>query len=248
MLSFCKPVSSRKRFLPFRKINDRFSFTLFDRAEAIPALEWDSITKRETTFLERSFLQLVERGEHTRLACRYVIVYDHQKPCGLIYYQVVDFKAEVFGNLMSQQVEVIKSKRLNLFERYIDSNKEEVLMRLFTCGNNLVSGEYGFLFLPSLDSSLVSELLIEITDLISKEEKLRGTISAVLLKDFSEPLEPAALFADEKYSDFQVEPNMIVDIPAQVESINNYVELFSKNTGTGPNQFSKNWAMFKFGS
>ncbi len=228
MLSFCKPVSSKKRFLPFRKLNDTFSFTLFEKVETIPAAEWDLITQRETTFLERAFLKIVERGEHTRLACRYVIVYENKNPVGVLYFQVVDFKAEVFGNLMNQQVEVIKSKRLNLFERYIDSNKEEVLMRLFTCGNNLVSGEYGFLFLPSVNQTTVSELVLEITDLVSKEEKLRGTISAILLKDFPSPLQPAELFTDEKYFEFQVEPNMIVDIPDQVDSINGYVELFSK--------------------
>lgn len=228
MLSFCKPVSSKKRFLPFRKLNDTFSFTLFDRIEAVPASEWDSVTTGSTTFLERSFLKIVERGEHTRLACRYVIVYQDKKPCGIIYFQVVDFKAEVFGSLMSQQVEVIKSKRLNLFERYIDSNKDEVLLRLFTCGNNLVSGEYGFLFVPQLNPEIAADLLLEITDLISKEEKLRGTISAILLKDFPEPLQPASLFSSEKYSEFQVEPNMIVEIPQQIGSLAAYVELFSK--------------------
>lgn len=228
MLSFCKPVSSKKRFLPFRKLNERFSFSLYDRAENIPAADWDRITRDSTTFLERDFLKIVERGEHTKLACRYVIVYDQAQPCGIIYFQVVDFKAGVFGNLMSQQVESIKSKRMNLFERYIDSNKEEVLLRLFTCGNNLVSGEYGFMFLPSLDKETAGELLLEITDLVSKEEKLRGTISAILLKDFKQPLEPQSLYASEKYSEFQVEPNLIVDIPQGVDSINSYIELFSK--------------------
>lgn len=228
MLSFCKPVSSKKRFLPFRRLNEKFSFTLFDKAENIPASHWDLITGNKTTFLERAFLKIVERGEHTKLACRYVIVYENEKPCGIIYYQVVDFKAGVFGNLMTQQVESIKSKRMNLFERYIDSNKEEVLLRLFTCGNNLVSGEYGFMFLPAIDHVTTGELLVEITDLISKEEKLRGTISAILLKDFTEPLEPQSLYVSEKYSEFQVEPNLIVNIPERVDSINAYLDLFSK--------------------
>jgi hypothetical protein len=228
MLSFCKPVSSKKRFLPFRKLNEDISFTLYDRAESIPTADWEFITKGKTTFLEKNFLKIVERGEHTKLACRYVIVFKEQKPCGIIYFQVVDFKAGIFGNLMSQQVENIKSKRMNLFERYLDSNKEEVLLRLFTCGNNLVSGEYGFLFDKTVHQHTASEILLKITDLIAKEEKLRGTISAILLKDFHEPLEPRALYTDEKYSDFFVEPNLIVTIPEGVNSLNGYIELFSK--------------------
>jgi predicted N-acyltransferase len=117
---------------------------------------------------------------------------------------------------------------MNLFEKYIDSNKEEILLRLFTCGNNLVSGEYGFLFnarVPHADANL---LLLEISDLISKEEKLSGTISAILLKDFREPLLPKKIFKDRKYSDFFVEPNLVVEIPAGVNTLEKYLELFSK--------------------
>jgi ribosomal protein L10 len=228
MFSFCKPVSSKKRFLPFRKINDDFSFTLFEKAEMIPTKDWEVITHKKTIFLEKEYLKIVERGQHTKLMCRYVVVYLHGKPCGIIYFQVIDFKAEVFGDLMNQQVESLKSKRMNLFERYVDSNKSEVLMRLFTCGNNLISGEYGFLFDKRIKETVVNELVLEITDLVSKEEKLRGTISAILLKDFDKPLKPEALLKDEKYSKFFVEPNLIVTIPEDVKSITEYIELFSK--------------------
>jgi hypothetical protein len=228
MFSFCKPVSSKKRFLPFREINDDFSFSLFEKAEAIPSNDWEAITGKKTIFLEKDFLRVVERGEHTKLLCRYVIVYHKKNPCGIIYYQIVDFKAEVFGNLLSQQVESIKSTRRNLFERYIDSNREEILLRLFTCGNNLVSGEYGFLFDKKIVTELANELLLKITDIVAKEEKLRGTISAVLIKDFYKPLTPVQLFEDEKYSEFFVEPNLIVDIPKNIKSLNEYIELFSK--------------------
>ena len=48
--------------------------------------------------------------------------------------------------MFSGQPDTLKSKRLKIFENYLGANKDEILMRLFTCGNNLVSGEYGFLF------------------------------------------------------------------------------------------------------
>lgn len=228
MFTFCKPVSSKKRFLPFRELNDEFSFSLFDKADALPLKDWETVTKKNTIFLDPGFLKIVERGEHTRLMCRYVIVYHKGKPCGIIYFQVIDFKAEVFGDLLSNQVESLKSKRLNLFEKYVDSNKNEILLRLFTCGNNLVSGEYGYLFDKKIKEKYAHELLLQITDLVSKEEKLRGTIAAILLKDFPKPLEPKELFKEEKFSEFFVEPNLIVDIPANVHSLNDYIELFSK--------------------
>ncbi|MBL7918821.1 MAG: N-acetyltransferase [Bacteroidia bacterium] len=214
--------------MPFRSLNDDFSFSLYERASSVPANDWDTISKNDTIFLERDYLAIVETGQHTKLTSRYVIVYYKGKPCGIIYFQIVDFKAGVFGELLDTQVQDIKSKRLNLFEKYIDSNKDEVLLRLFTCGNNLVSGEYGYLFDKKLSEDQAHTVLLKIVEIVSKEEKLARTISAILLKDFHKPLQPAELFEDEKYSNFFVEPNLVVDIPSEVNSVSEYIALFSK--------------------
>ncbi|MDP3557488.1 MAG: hypothetical protein Q8T03_08940 [Bacteroidota bacterium] len=214
--------------MPFRVLNDDFSFSLYEKADAIPEKDWEAITKGNSVFLEKNYLKIVETCEHTKLTSRYVILYHKAKPCGIIYFQIVDFKASVFGELLENQVESIKSTRLNLFEKYVDSNKDEVLLRLFTCGNNLVSGEYGYLFDEKIADEKAHTLLLNIIDVVSKEEKLARTISAILLKDFHSPLKPKELFEDEKYSEFFVEPNLIVDIPENVDSLESYIALFSK--------------------
>lgn len=241
MFGFCKPVSSKKRFLPFRQLNEEFAFTLFEKAEMIPVKEWESITKKNTVFLEPAYLKIVERCLHTKLVCRYVIVCRKKKPCGIIYYQVSDFKAGIFGDILSKQDELTKSKRLNLFEKYIDSNKEETLMRLFTCGNNLVSGEYGFIFDETVNNEKALALLLEITDVVSKEEKLRGTISAVLIKDFHAAIEPAELLKKEKYTQFEVEPNLVVKLPEGLSSLSDYIDLFSKKYRNRAKSIFKNF-------
>jgi hypothetical protein len=228
MFTFCKPVSSKKRFSPHRRLNDVFTFTLFENADRVIRTEWEAVTKKKSVFLERDYLKLVETCSGSKLKCRYVVVYENAVPVGIIYFQIIDFSAGIFGDLLSNQVESIKSKRLSLFEKYIDANRDEVLMRLFTCGNNLVSGEYGFIFSGHIDGTLANEILLQIVELISKEEKLRGSISAVLLKDFHSKLKPEKLLEEEKYTDFFVEPNMVVDIPSNVNSLGDYIALFSK--------------------
>ena len=228
MFVFCKPASSKKRFTPLRKLNEDYSFTLFDKAENITVQDWDSVLKDANLFLQRDYLQIVEQGTYSKLACRYVVVYKKGKPCGILYFQIVDFRAGIFGDLFSKQVEKNRSKRMNIFEKYIDINRDEVLLRLFTCGNNLVSGEHGFLFSPSVNQSDALELLLEIIELVSKEEKLRSGISAVLIKDFYRPLKPASELEDHKYSDFFVEPNLVVSLPAGLNSVQDYLDLFSK--------------------
>lgn len=228
MFNFCKPVSSKKRFLPFRKLDDYFSFTLFENAASIPVLEWNHLTEHEHIFLEPDYLKLIETSGHTKLSCRYVIVYQNKKACGIIYFQVVDFKAGTLEEVLGGQGENNSSTRLKIFENYIGSNKEEVLLRLFTCGNNLVSGEYGFVFDKKIKEETAHGILLNIIDVVSKEEKLKSGLSAILIKDFHLPLQPEKLFEEEKYSRFSVEPNLIVEIPEATDSITAYTELFSK--------------------
>jgi hypothetical protein len=228
MFTFCKPVSSKKRFSPHRRLNNVFTFTLFENADRIIKTEWEAVEGKRSFFLGKDYLKLVESCGGSGLKCRYVVVYENGKPVGIIYFQIIDFSAGIFGDLLSNQVESLKSTRLSLFEKYIDANRNEVLMRLFTCGNNLVSGEYGFQFLDHLDEALANEILLQIVELISKEEKLRGSISAILLKDFHHRLKPEKLLEEEKYTDFFVEPNMVVDIPVTVNSLSDYIALFSK--------------------
>lgn len=228
MFTFCKPVSSKKRFLPFRELSREFSFSLFEKAGDVPAQDWEKVTGRSTIFLEKDYLHIVEDSTHTQLITRYVVVYRQRQVCGILYFQIADFRAEVFGDLLSNQSEQLRSKRLKVFENYLDANKDEVLLRLFTCGNNLVSGEYGYRFLPDVPSETAHSLLLNIIDVVSKEDKLRGGLSATLIKDFDHPLQPAALFEEEKYSRFFVEPNLFVTIPEGVHSVDDYIALFSK--------------------
>ncbi len=228
MLSFCKPVSSKKRFIPNRVITNDFSFTLFDKADKVNKSEWQSITEQQTVFLEIDFLNLLENCEGTKLLSRYIIIYKNKVACGIIYFQIIDFKAEVFGSIIDDKVEKIKSTHVQLFEKYLEAKKEETILRLFTCGNNLVSGEYGFKFLNKISKESQSEIVLQVTDLIGKEEKLSGTISAILIKDFEKPLQPKKLFDKEKYTQFLVEPNLVIDLPSGINSIDNYINLFSK--------------------
>jgi hypothetical protein len=228
MLWLCKPVSSKKRFAPFRQLDKEYFFSLYEKAEHLPDEDWKQLCSEGSIFLEKEYLKIVESCGHSKLQSRYVIVYHKKQVCGLLYFQVIDFKAGVFGDLITGQLDKMRSTRWKLFERYIDANKDEILLRLFTCGNNLVSGEYGFVFSDELNQNTKSKLLLGLMDLVAREEKLRGTISASLIKDFYEPLKPGTVFKKEGFSEFNIEPNMIVDIPDGVLSLEDYVALFSK--------------------
>src|ERR1039457_6824454 len=71
--------------------------------------------------------------------------------------------------------------------------------------------------------------LEKINRVVSKEEKLRGTISATLIKDFyTDYLPKEKILQENKFIEFTAEPNMLIKIPEKINSLTDYTALFSK--------------------
>jgi len=225
---FCRTYMEQRRKRKQRKLDDHHTFTFYDSILAVNPFEWQTLCDKKKFFLGREYLTLLERLHEGSIGMRYVIVYKKKQPVFAVYFQVIDFTAHVFGDLVAAQISELQSRRLKLFDKYISKYKDEVIMRLVTCGNNFVSGEHGFVY-DDIKKEEAFYLLHKVTELISREEKLRGTISATLIKDFyKRSLPKTKLLEEEKFIEFTVEPNMIVNIPAGVKSVNEYIATFSK--------------------
>lgn len=242
MTLFCKPVNSKKRFAPYRKLENNYSFTLFDHADSVPENHLSEITHLESIFFNKEYLSLIEGCTNAKLQTRYCIIYNNSKPIGFINCQITDFNAGIFGDLIKSEREENESGTLKLLEKYLYKNKDENLLRLFTCGNNIISGEYGFVFRDEVSEKVKHDLVIKVLDIISGEEKKTGMLSAILIKDFEEPLKPKQLFKSSGYEMFSVEPNLIVEIPEQINNIEDYIQLFSKKYRNRSKSIQKKFA------
>jgi hypothetical protein len=225
---FCRPVSSRQRYKPFRKLTGPYHFTLFDRARLVISEDWIAVTRGVQSFLDLQYLKLLESSEGSAISCRYVVVYHNKKPCGVLYFQIIDFKAGIFGDLIGGEVRHLQEKKGNLFSRYIEANRNEVLMRLFTCGNNVISGQHGFLFSEEVPDNMRFGIVFSMAELLAKEERLRRSISAVLIKDLPHLLPAGESAWKSRYSEFPVEPVMELKIPENISTLDAYLGLFSK--------------------
>jgi hypothetical protein len=242
---FCKPLRNKSRYKPFREIDKTYSFTEYDRASLVNRTDWNTVVGKESVFFNLDYLKLVEHSTHAVLKCRYVIIYKSGEACGIIYFQLTEFKANVFGDLLGGEIDELKSKRLKLFEKYVESKDEDdILFRLFTIGNNLVSGEYGFLRTDRISKNDFYDILNALIKTISSEENLKTTIAAVLVKDFEEPVKE--LESTEKYESFKVEPNLVVEIPSGLENVDSYLQLFSKKYRNRAKSILKNRSEFTF--
>src|SRR5438874_933035 len=143
---FCRTYNEKRRKKPQRKLGGDFTFTFYEsKVEVIPS-EWEAVLENKNFFLSLEYLDIIERLHAGPIASRYVIVYKQKIPVFAAYFQIVDFTADVFGDLVAGQISDLKSQRLRLFDKYMDKYKDEVIMRLVTCGNNFVSGEHGFVY------------------------------------------------------------------------------------------------------
>jgi hypothetical protein len=241
---FCKPIRNKSRFKPFREIDKTYSFTEYDRASLVNKADWEAVVTKTSIFLNLEYLKLVEHSTHAVLKCRYVIIYKNKEACAILYFQLTEFKANVFGDLLSGEINDIKSHRMKLFEKYVESKDEEdVLFRLFTCGNNLISGEYGFQRTEKISKKDFYTLFTTLLKTISSEESLGSKIAAVLVKDFETPIEE--LEGNSKFESFNVEPNLVVEIPEGLKSLEDYLLPFSKKYRNRAKSILKNRSEFE---
>ncbi|MFL5752247.1 MAG: hypothetical protein ACJ76F_02480, partial [Bacteroidia bacterium] len=225
----CERMRNSIRKKAKRKLNGDYTFTLYDDVQDIFEEDWINVLGEKNFFLSLDYLHVIQQLHQSSISFRYVIVYRDTLPVFISYFQIIDFTADVFGELLLDQVSDGKSKHARLFESYLDHNKKKVIMRLVTCGNNYISGEHGFAFADVLKREEAFGLLEQVISLIGKEEKLRGKISATLVKDFYQDHLPSKnKLTDDKFINFSVEPNMIIDIPEGVSSVQEYISLFSK--------------------
>lgn len=228
MFALCDKMIAKNKLKPHRKVFGNYTFSCFEEIDAIPRADWDKAIGDHNVFLSFSYLSLIHQQKTDNFRFRYVLVYNLKKPIGVIYFQINDFSASLFGELIAHQISELQSKRASVFQKYIQHNEHETIMRLVTCGNNFISGEHGF-YLDVIGKKNKFKIVESVIDCVSREEKLRGKISAVLVKDFYEEG-----FGDKdcwyctKFIHFNVEPNMIVDLPKGLSSLNDYIATFSK--------------------
>src|ERR1700741_3112193 len=132
----CERIRNSIRKKSRRKLSGDYTFTLYEDVQDIYEEDWVNVLNDRNFFLNLDYLHIIQQLHKDSISFRYVIVYKEKTPVFISYFQIIDFTADVFGELLLDQVSDIQSKRARLFEHYLDHHKKEVIMRLVTCGNN----------------------------------------------------------------------------------------------------------------
>jgi hypothetical protein len=230
MLIHCSKVANKKK-CSLRKEPSRFSFETVDAVKSVNADHWNSMVPFGSEFLKLSYLNVWEKAHAENMRFHYTIIYDQRKPVAIAYFQVIDFNGENFDSLIELEnneafcsITAYLQKHLT---NHIRRHADKINMRLLVCGNSFISGEHGFTHAKGANKVALIDALADVIYDVSRIEKLRGKIAAVLVKDFYLTEDHAADELSEfKYHNFLAEPNMI--LPIQWETFDAYLNAMSK--------------------
>jgi hypothetical protein len=230
MLIPCDLIPNKKKS-SLRKQASRFAFAVYDSVAMIHQDHWNSIVQHGSEFLQLPFLTVLENVHPENMRFHYAIIYDDKKPVAIAYFQVVDFSSDSFGNILAHESSEFSCIITDYIKKHITNHlkrsADRINMRLLICGNSFVSGEHGLAFVPTANKIEVMDALADVIYRISRAEKLRGKIAAVLVKDFyNSSIEFTKELEEYKYHDFLVEPNMKIEI--LWNSFDDYLQAMSK--------------------
>ena len=123
---FCKQIEKLVHYQSGGKLENQLSFIVFDSAKEVEQTHWNEVLQDRNLYLDLKYLQTLDNIPRKNFQSRYIIIYKHALPFAIAYFQVIDFEAGVFGDLLDSKINTIKSSRAKLFENYIGAYSVEL--------------------------------------------------------------------------------------------------------------------------
>ncbi len=180
--------------------------------------EWNS-QAGDDLFFNSAFLAALEAAPPSGTEYRYGLVKNNDNKIGIVYYQLkkinlyLSLRLDIYtpNSFMDKVWHGVKSFLAKRVNQYALVN-----------GNMTLTGSNGFRFDDSVPVDDRFSLVDEISDeLVSKLKREKIKVKAILLKDYTE--KEKSNITDWRYSEFQVQPNMILKIDQEWSSFDDYI-------------------------
>ena len=222
-----------------------YRFSLFLSSNNLP-LDWDIISPPDNVFLQRSYLDVLEQNAPEGMSFAYLIFYYQEKPIGLSYFQTLPFNARK----SVQGEELIAS---NIWQRLEKGWKNWLAnalhLELLICGNALLTGDYNFYcYDKEIDQQTFTQLFEEAIEKTSRLlSSIRNKTNVILVKDIHEnDIVRNKLLKKMRFTGFNFEPSMVLDISSQWHSFADYLsDMSSKYRVRAKRAFKKGKAVVK---
>lgn len=197
---------------------EKISFKIYNSVKDLPSL-WDAVAQ-SNVFLQIPYLTVLEKSAPLNMECFYIGIFENSELIGVSLAQYLDLnKLESFG-------ERDKSFKIAI-RNFIFKNFASHTLFL---GNNMITGQNGYVFSKEIDFNHISEILLQSADEITLYFKKKGiSIHLVSFKDFYDhcSLELKKYRFSNIY-EFNTQPNMIFYLQDNWKSWDDYVAALSK--------------------
>jgi predicted N-acyltransferase len=205
-----------ERFI-FFSVNG-ITYKIYNSIATLPSL-WDTVAQ-SNVFLQTPYLSVLERSAPVNMECFYIGIFEGSELIGVSLAQYLDLnKLESFG----ERDKCFKTAIRNFIFKNFASHT------LFL-GNNMITGQNGYVFSKEIDFECISEILLQSADEITEYFKKKGIkIHLVSFKDFYKncSVELKKYRFKETY-EFNTQPNMIFYLDQNWKSAEDYINALSK--------------------
>lgn len=197
---------------------EEISFKIYNSVKELPAL-WDTVAQ-SNVFLQTSYLSVLERSAPVNMECFYIGIFENSELIGVCLAQYLDLnKLESFG----ERDKCFKTAIRNFIFKNFASHT------LFL-GNNMITGQNGYVFSKEIDFNHISEILLQSADEITLYFRKKGiSIHLVSFKDFYDHCSvELKKYRFSNIYEFNTQPNMIFYLDKNWKSLDDYVVALSK--------------------
>jgi predicted N-acyltransferase len=210
-----------------------FGFALADSVEYLDPARWEALTVRESLFLSRRYLRIIEDARPENLHPRYALIFREREAVAAVVAQSVKISV---GRTHKA------SRRKNMA-----APLERLEERMLVCGNLLSWGMHGVAFSPSEDKIALWPAVAEAIYRLRRADKLFGETDLVMVKDFTnEDAAGAAVLSRFSYRPLETDPNMILEISPRWQSYDDYLGSLTSRYRKTAKQIDKNVAAAGF--
>jgi predicted N-acyltransferase len=201
---FIQSIKCERDNLETRKRPSKPGISIFDSINSVSEEEWNKVVPEVRGLMRHPYLKAIESSANKNQQSRYALIYKNDTPVAAAIFNIVLFTGEDYGPIKNAQ---------NTLEKFNISFKGKAKLRVLICGHAHISGDHGFIYLPSISPEEAYHALADACYQIRRSEKLRGKIHLQLIKDFYEQdFEASKYLQIFKYHQFKVDPNMILKI------------------------------------
>jgi hypothetical protein len=235
-------IFERKPLIRSRAITNRISAGTFSlpggmnvvlqpEIEKLNKTDWEKVVPRDNFFLQWDYLSAFEKLSPGNMRFHYALLYDQKKPVAAFYFQVVHLTAEEISFILQPITSSSKIHGVgNSLREWLKKCREDNGFQILVSGNNFISGEYGVAMTKDADPETIFLALGETVKVITTNDRAKGKISAILVKDFfvKTAVGGSDFIRKKRYHRFLVEPEMIVPITDSWKDFDDYLAALSK--------------------